>query len=188
FADGYGAKRSIAARGDQGDGRVTTGGAKNSACTTKGQISDRKKNPCRFRQGLEKVPTMFLKRYLQRKNRAEGFARPDDRRSVGVTNGVGNLASAITKGARPRGQVDIVEEVKQLRLELRFEALCDEEALADSQVYVFESGAVDLVATKCAVAPSVGSDRSTRGGVWRREGVRVHPLHTSKRGALDKAV
>jgi|SRR5690349_178395 hypothetical protein len=53
------AKRSIAARGDQGDGRVTTGGAKNSACTTKGQISNRKKDPCRFRQGLEKVPTMF---------------------------------------------------------------------------------------------------------------------------------
>src|SRR4029077_7295858 len=92
FADGYGAKRSIAARGDQGDGRVTTGGAKNSACTTKGQISNRKKNPCRFRQGLEKVPTMFLKRYLQRKNRAEGFARPDARRSVEVTNRVGNLA------------------------------------------------------------------------------------------------
>jgi hypothetical protein len=51
-----------------------------------------KKRPLPQRQGLEKVPATFLKRYLHRKNRAEGFARPDAWRSVEVANRVGNLA------------------------------------------------------------------------------------------------
>src|SRR5712691_4405681 len=115
---------------------------------------------------------MFLKRYLQRKDRAEGFTRPDARRSVEVANRVGDLARAArayTKRSRPRRQIDIVEKVKHLRLELRFEALGDQEALADSQVYVFVSGAVDLVATKCTVASSVGSHRSTGGFIGSRK-------------------
>ena len=88
FADGYRAKRSIAARADQGDGRVTTGGG---GRTDTIQVS--KKKPLQQQQGLKRS-TKFLERYPQRKHRAEGFARPDAWRSVEVANRVGDLARA----------------------------------------------------------------------------------------------
>ena len=95
FADGYGAKRSIAAEEDQGDGRVTTGGAG----VLRHSLEQRKAPPA-CAGGAEIEPD--LEGNLQRQLHVESLAGAQSRSTVEVANGIGHLAEAFGCGAHAR--------------------------------------------------------------------------------------
>src|SRR5882724_9398245 len=79
----------------------------------------------------------------------EGFPRPQARRTVKVSDGVGDGTVAVHR-AESRYQVDPVKEIEHLRPELYFQPLPDRNVLEDGEIHIAKCRPIKLVASEVA--------------------------------------